>query len=149
MKKNLLNKLYKLKMKYLKELLVKIINVLLKSFSYMIVQNIGNIYVIKENLESVVLYQFGEYDDCGNWCFFKGNFIGKYKNLLWGLDFFNNLLKNDFMSIFKILDVEKLFKLGLSNVNESFNNILRFKVLKDKYYFESLSLVYRLFVVVC
>lgn len=69
--------------------------------------------------------------------------------MLWGLDFFNNLLKNDFMSIFKILDVEKLFKLGLSNVNESFNNILRFKVLKDKYYFESLSLVYRLFVVVC
>ncbi|XP_052682531.1 uncharacterized protein LOC128163085 isoform X2 [Crassostrea angulata] len=149
MKKNLSNKLYKLKTKYPKELSVKTINALLKSFSYMIAQNTGNIYAIKENLESVVLHQFGEHDDCGNWCSFKGNPTGKHKNLPWGLDLSNNSLKNDLMSIFKTLDAEKLSKLGSSNVNESFNNILRSKAPKDKHYSESSSLAHRLSAAVC
>uniref|UniRef100_A0A8W8JLN1 Exonuclease domain-containing protein n=1 Tax=Magallana gigas TaxID=29159 RepID=A0A8W8JLN1_MAGGI len=119
------------------------------SSSYMIAQNTGNIYAIKENLESVVLHQFGEHDDCGNWCSFKGNPTGKHKNLPWGLDLSNNSLKNDLMSIFKTLDAEKLSKLGSSNVNESFNNILRSKAPKDKHYSESSSLAHRLSAAVC
>lgn len=105
----------------------------------MIAHNTGNIDAIKENLESVVLHQFGEHDDCGNWCSFKGNPTGKHKNLPWGLDLSNNSLKNDLMSIFKTLDAEKLSKLGSNNVNESFNNILRYKAPKDKHYSESSS----------
>lgn len=89
------------------------------------------------------------WEDCGNWCTFKGNHTGKQKNLPRGLDLSNNSLKNDLMSIFKTLDAGKLSKFGTSNVNESFKNILRYKAPKDKHYSESSRLAHRLSYAVC
>lgn len=68
---------------------------------------------------------------------------------MWGVDFINIELKRLLLLVFKKFDFEKLSKLDLSNSNESFNNIFRLKVLKDKYYSDGGSLAYRLSVVVC
>lgn len=75
--------------------------------------------------------------------------LRKYKNLFWGVDLKNEYFKEDILKIFKKLDVQKLSKLDSINLNESFNNILRLKVFKDKYYSESVSLQNRFVVVVC
>ncbi|XP_062619911.1 uncharacterized protein LOC134281467 [Saccostrea cucullata] len=148
-KKNLSNQLYQLKSRYPKDLSVKTINALLKSFNYMIAQNTGKEEEIKRNLTSVVLHQFGEHGTCGNWCELKENPSGKHKNLPWGLDLHNNSLKRDLLQVFSKLDPSKLCKLDSSNPNESFNNILRSKAPKDKHYSESSSLSHRISAAVC
>lgn len=147
-KKNIFNKFYKLKLKY-KEFFVKMITVIMKSFSYMLVQCKEDMDKIEKFIDFVVFYQFGDYVKCGEWCNMKENLIVRYKNFLWGVDLQNEKLKIDLLILFRDFDFSKLSRLDFSNCNESFNNMLRFKVLKDKYYSESGSLVYRFFVVVC
>lgn len=147
-KKNISNQLFKLKEKY-KEMSVKIINALIKSFGYMLAQSKGSVDLIQDNVESVVHHQFGVHDKCGAWCRMKTDGSRKHKNLPWGADLKNEHLKEDILKIFKKLDVQKLSKLDSTNPNESFNNILRSKAPKDKHYSESVSLQNRLAAAVC
>lgn len=147
-KKNISNKLYALKLKH-KELSVKTINALMKSFSYMLAQCKQDMQKIQSNLDSVVLHQFGEHQQCGEWCHIKGNPEAKHRNLPWGLDLKSKELKEALLSLFRELDSKKLSSLNSSNPNESFHNTLRSKAPKDKHYSESASLSHRLAAAVC
>lgn len=147
-KKNISNKLYKLKSKH-KELSVKTITAIMKSFSYMLAQCKEDTDKIEKSIDSVVLHQFGDHVKCGEWCNMKENPTARHKNLPWGADLQNEKLKTDLLTLFRDLDPSKLSRLDSSNCNESFNNTLRSKAPKDKHYSESGSLAYRLSAAVC
>ncbi|CAG2238121.1 unnamed protein product [Mytilus edulis] len=132
-KKNISNRLHKIKGKY-KELSVKTITALLKSFSFMLAQNKGDSDRIKNSLPSVVLHQFGNHDGCGDWCQMKNKPTAKHRNLPWGADLKDENLKKDLLKVFTDLDPGKMSKLDSSNPNESFNNTVRSKAPKDKHY---------------
>ncbi|XP_076113426.1 uncharacterized protein LOC143081077 [Mytilus galloprovincialis] len=147
-KKNISNRLHKIKGKY-KELSVKTITALIKSFSFMLAQNKGDSDRIKNSLPSVVLHQFGNHDGCGDWCQMKNKPTAKHRNLPWGADLKDENLKKDLLKVFTDLDPGKMSKLDSSNPNESFNNTVRSKAPKDKHYSESGSLAHRLSAAVC
>ncbi|CAC5374563.1 unnamed protein product [Mytilus coruscus] len=147
-KKNISNRLHKIKGKY-KELSVKTITALLKTFSFMLAQNKGDSDRIKNSLPTVVLHQFGKHDGCGDWCQMKNNPTAKHRNLPWGADLKDENMKKDLLKVFTDLDPGKLSKLDSSNPNESFNNTVRSKAPKDKHYSESGSLAHRLSAAVC
>jgi hypothetical protein len=147
-KKNISGQLYKLKDRY-KEMSVKTINALMKSFGYMLAQCKESSEEIKQRMDSVVLHQFGDHGLCGNWCRLKENSSRKHRNLPWGADLKNENMKQDLLRIFRGLDIKKLSKLDSTNRNESFNNILRSKAPKDKHFSENISLQNRLAAAVC
>ena len=147
-KKNISNKLYKLKPKY-KELSIKSINAIMKSFGYLLAQAKGDEEAILKGLPSVVLHQFGQHNNCGSWCRLKDHTASQHRNLPWGADLQDRQLKEDLLTIFKDLKIEKLSKMDSTNSNESFNNIVRSKAPKDKHYSESGSLQHRLAAAAC
>ena len=147
-KKNISNKLYQLKPKY-KELSIKSINAIMKSFGYLLGQAKGNPEAIRSGMPAVVLHQFGLHNNCGNWCRLKDNTTARHRNLPWGADLQNSQLKKELLAIFSNLDVNKLSKMDSTNRNESFNNIVRSKAPKDKHYSESGSLNRRLAAAAC
>lgn len=69
-KKNITNQVFKLKAKY-KELTIKAINGIMKSFEYMLAQSKSEAGTIRRNLPAVVLHQFGSHSDCSSWCRMK------------------------------------------------------------------------------
>ena len=147
-KKNITNQLFKLKPKY-KELTIKAIHGIMKSFNYMLAQSKCEADTIRRNLPAVVYHQFGIHSDCATWCRMKAFPTSKHRNLPWGADLISTELKEELLKIFMKLDVNKLAKLDSTNRNENFNNIVRSKAPKDKHYSESISLQDRLAAAVC
>ena len=81
----------------------------MKGFSYMLSQAKGDKNYVREELQSVVLHQFGNHSHCRTWCAISKNPTKKHKDLV------NNDLKQSLLAIFTKFDPDKLCKLDTSN----------------------------------
>ena len=83
-KTNVSKQLYALKTKE-KGLSVKVINYIMRNFSYMLSQNQQNIQGIENGLKAVVGHMFGDHTFCDtHWCVFLENQTAKFRHLPYG-----------------------------------------------------------------
>ncbi|CAB3983115.1 exonuclease R569 [Paramuricea clavata] len=118
----------------------KVINYLVKCFSYGIAQNKGNSKKIQSAIRNVVPHAFGKHDYCDTtWCHYKED-PGKYKHksLPYGKDLYGDKLEAALQQIFKDYSTdivaEKLAPLTNSQRNESLNGVIGSKNPKIRFY---------------
>ena len=118
----------------------KVINYLVKCFSYGIAQNKGNPKGIQATIQCIVPHAFGDHTNCEiAWCGFKENPISyKHKDLPYGKDLFGDKLKSALEHIFNDYSTEavaeKLAPLLNSQRNEALNSIVGLKNPKIRFY---------------
>ena len=106
MKRSLTTRLYNLKQSAKfpdsSTLSTKVINYLVKCFSYAITQNKGNPKEIEKTIKCIVSHAFGNHADCDtSWCGYKDELTNyKHKTLPYGKDLFGDSLKNALHNIF-------------------------------------------------
>lgn len=106
MKKSLTTRLYNLsqnaKFPDSSILLQKVINYLVKCFSYGVAQNKGNARAIKATINCIVPHAFGDHKNCDNkWCKFKQDAASyKHHDLPYGKDLFGDKLRSALENIF-------------------------------------------------
>ncbi|XP_028390793.1 uncharacterized protein LOC114515695 [Dendronephthya gigantea] len=134
MKRSLTTRLYNLKQnaKFPESstLSTKVINYLVRCFSYAITQNKGNPNEIKKAVESIVPHAFGNHADCDiSWCGYKGDLTNyKHKTLPYGKDLFGENLMNALNNIFNDYCTEtvvnKIAPCSNSQRNEALNSVV-------------------------
>ena len=109
----------------------KVINYLVKYFSYAITQNKGNsIEIKKKTIECIVPHAFGDHTECKtSWCGYKRDLNNyKHKSLPHGKDIFGESLKNALNNIFCDYCMEtvvaKIAPCSNSQRNETLNSVV-------------------------
>ena len=127
----------------------KVINYLVKCFSYCVTQNKGNPLALKTVLKSIVPHAFGDHSTCNeSWCRAKQDPQHyKHSDLPYGKDLFGAELRSSVQSIFDEyctdLVVQKLAPAANSQRNEALNSTIGSKHPKIRYYGGSASNDYR------
>lgn len=128
----------------------KVINYLIKCFSYCVHQNKDNKSELSKHLKCIVPHAFGDHSNCDqSWCRFYTNPEAYHHNELpYGKDLHGEELKNALTLIFEeyTTDVvlEKLTPCLNSQRNESLNGTIGSKNIKIRYYGDSGSSDFRL-----
>lgn len=128
----------------------KVINYLVKCFSYCVHQNKNNKSELTKHLKCIVPHAFGDHSNCDqSWCRFYTNPETYHHNELpYGKDLHGVELKNALTQIFEeyTTDVvlEKLTPCLNSQRNESLNGTIGSKNIKIRYYGDSSSSDFRL-----
>ena len=118
----------------------KVINYLVKCFSYVIAQNKGNAKAIKANIACIVPHTFGDHKNCDiKWCKFKQDATSyKHHDLPYGKDLFGEKLRSALEKIFSdyCTDAvaEKLAPVTNSQRNEALNSVVGSKNPKIRFY---------------
>ncbi|XP_068674351.1 uncharacterized protein [Montipora foliosa] len=118
----------------------KVINHLVKCFSYAIAQNKGDSKGIQAALRCIVPHAFGDYCNCAvTWCGFKTDPASyKHKELPYGKDLHGEKLQSALNNIFKdyCTDAvaEKLAPMTNSQRNETLNSVVGSKNPKIRFY---------------
>ncbi|XP_052080047.1 uncharacterized protein LOC127718130 [Mytilus californianus] len=146
-KHNIISKINELKPKH-KELSGMVCDAIVKNFTYVVNQNVGNPSGIEDGLHASIKHIFGEHDNCNEtWCGYlkdKDSYI--HSNLPRGKDLCSSELRSDLEKLFiqkMVPQSKKLSNLGSSQANESFNNLIALKAPKTKHFSTSASLNYR------
>ncbi|XP_052084970.1 uncharacterized protein LOC127722154 [Mytilus californianus] len=146
-KHNIISKINELKPKH-KELTGMVCDAIVKNFTYVVNQNVGNPSGIEDGLHASIKHIFGEHDNCNEtWCGYlkdKDSYI--HSNLPRGKDLCSSELRSDLEKLFiqkMVPQSKKLSNLGSSQANESFNNLIALKAPKTKHFSTSASLNYR------
>lgn len=144
MKRSLTTRLYNLgqtaKFDNCSPLSQKVINHLVKCFSYAIAQNKGDSKGIQAALRCIVPHAFGDHSNCGvTWCGFKSDPASyKHKDLPYGKDLHGEKLQSALNNIFKdyCTDAvaEKLAPMTNSQRNEALNSVVGSKNPKIRFY---------------
>ena len=146
MKKIIANELYAIQKQH-KQLSVKVIKYIQKSFNYMWQQNRGNSDRIKEGLNAIPFHPFADHQFCSdNWCGYLQDPEGyRYKSLPYCRPLTDLALQADLKKIFHKLvpQAEKLANLESTQANESLNNSIASKAPKARFYSGSESLNFR------
>ena len=127
----------------------KVINYLVKCFSYCVTQNKGNPLALQTALKSIVPHAFGVHSTCNeSWCRAKQDPQNyKHSDLPYGKDLFGAELRSSVQSIFDEyctdLVVQKLAPAANSQRNEALNSTIGSKNPKIGYYGGSASNDYR------
>ena len=127
----------------------KVINYLVKCFSYCVTQNKGNPLALQTALKSIVPHAFGDHSTCNeSWCRAKQDPQNyKHSDLPYGKDLFGAELRSSVQSIFDEyctdLVVQKLAPAANSQRNEALNSTIGSKNPKIRYYGGSASNDYR------
>ena len=144
MKRSLTTRLYNLKQNARfpnsSTLSQKVINYLVKCFSYAITQNKGNPEEIKKAIECIVPHAFGDHAKCKiSWCGYKchpNNY--KHKSLPHGKDLLGESLKDALHNIFSDYCTEtvvtKVAQCSNSQRNETLNRVVGSKNPKIRFY---------------
>ena len=118
----------------------KVINYLVKCFSYAIAQNKGNPEEIKKAIECIVPHAFGDHTKCNiSWCGYKSDLINyKHKTLPHGKDLFGESLKKALNNLFNDYCTEtvvnKVAPCSNSQRNETLNSVVGSKNPKIRFY---------------
>ena len=118
----------------------KVINYLVKCFSYGIAQNKGNAKAIQANIACIVPHAFGDHKNCDiKWCKFKQDATSyKHHDLPYGKDLFGEKLRSALEKIFSdyCTDAvaEKLAPVTNSQRNEALNSVVGSKNPKIRFY---------------
>ena len=118
----------------------KVINHLVKCFSYAIAQNKGDSKGFQAALRCIVPHAFGDHSNCGvTWCGFKSDPASyKHKDLPYGKDLHGEKLQSALNNIFKdyCTDAvaEKLAPMTNSQRNEALNSVVGSKNPKIRFY---------------
>lgn len=118
----------------------KVINYLVKCFSYAIAQNKGNPQGILSTIKCIVPHAFGNHTDCSiGWCGYKDDPLTyKHKMLPYGRDLFGEKLKSSLEAIFNDYCTEtvatKLAPFTNSQRNEALNSVIGSKNPKIRFY---------------
>ena len=118
----------------------KVINYLVRCFSYAIAQNKGNQQEIQKAIACIVPHAFGNHTNCHiTWCRYKDNPTNyTHKILPYGKDLFSEELKSALTTIFSDYSTEtvaeKLAPFSNSQRNEALNSVVRSKNPKIRFY---------------
>ena len=144
MKRSLTTRLYNLsqneKFDNCSPLSQKVINYLVKCFSYATAQNKGDPKGIQAAIKSIVPHAFGDHSNCEtSWCKFKSNpGTYKHKELPYGKDLHGKKLELELNNIFNDYSTdavaEKLAPLTNSQRNEALNSVIGSKNPKIRFY---------------
>ena len=121
-------------------LLQKVINYLVKCFSYGVAQNKGNAKAIQPTINSIVPHTFGDHKNSDNkWCKFKQDPAScKHHDLLYGKDLFGDELRSALENIFSDYCTDavadKLAPMTNSQKNEALNSVVDSKNPKIRCY---------------
>ena len=149
MKRSLSTRLYNLsqrmKLPNCSILSQKVINYLVKCFSYCIQQNKGNKSELSKSLKSIIPHAFGDHSNCNpSWCRFHSNpSTYTHNELPYGEDLHGDALQNALNEIFAEFTtevvLEKLAPCLNSQRNESLNGTVGSKNPKIRFYGDSES----------
>ena len=143
MKRSLTTRLYNLsqhgKFDNCSPLSQKVINYLVKCFSYATAQNKGDSKGIQAAIKSIVPHAFGNHSKCDSWCKFKSNpATYRHKDLPHGKDLHGEKLQSALTNIFNdyCTDAvaEKLAPMTNSQRNEALNSVIGSKNPKIRFY---------------
>ena len=144
MKRSLTTRLYNLaqnkKIDNCSPLSHKVINYLVKCFSYATAQNKGNSKRIQAAVRSIVPHAFGDHSNCvGSWRGFKNDPISyRHKDLPYGKDLYGEKLQSALNNIFNDYCTnavaEKLAPMTNSQRNEALNSVIGSKNPKIRCY---------------
>jgi len=118
----------------------KVINYLVKCFSYSISQNKGNPSALQKSLKSIVPHSFGNHENCHeSWCGAKKDLINyKHSDLPYGKDLYGDDLRKALERIFDEyytdIVVAKLSPGANSQRNEAINSVIGSKNPKIRFY---------------
>ena len=118
----------------------KVINYLVKCFTYCIAQNKGDHKNMKRSMQNIIPHAFGEHQGCDeSWCAFKKNPSDyTHKDLPYGKSLHGECLRSALMSLFGEYStdtvIKKLIPVANSQRNESLNSVVGSKNLKIRYY---------------
>ena len=130
-------------------LLQKVINYLVKSFTYCVAQNKGDTTNMKNGIESIVPHAFGIHTACREtWCWFKKNPSNyNHSDLPYGKDLQGDSLQSALKSLFDEYStdivISKLAPVANLQQNESLNSVVGSKNPKIRFYWESESSDFR------
>ena len=128
----------------------KVINYLIKCFSYSVPQNEDDKHELSKSLKSIIPHAFGDHSKCNpTWCRFHTNPTTYVHNELpYGKDLHGDALENALNDIFAEyttdLVLEKLAPCLNSQRNESLNGTIGSKNIKIRYYGDSESSDFRI-----
>ncbi|XP_031570272.1 uncharacterized protein LOC116304652 [Actinia tenebrosa] len=127
----------------------KVINYLVKCFSYSVSQNKGNPDKLKNSLLSKVPHAFGKHHLCSElWCRAQNDDNYKHSDLPYGKDLYGEEIKTALARIFDEyctdLVIQKLSPAANSQRNESLNSVIGSKNPKIRYYGGSESSDFRI-----
>ncbi|XP_061171364.1 uncharacterized protein LOC133180923 [Saccostrea echinata] len=148
-KKGFTKQLYELGKRYKELKQAEVIPYIQRCFAYAIQSNAGNSTKVEEDLDRIVPHIFGDHNKCSaaQWCTYNENPSSfRYKSLPGGRPLQNEDLKQeleDLVSKYRYR-TENLSKLGSTQANESFNNLVATKAPKSRNYGGSYSLEQRL-----
>ncbi|XP_048514966.1 uncharacterized protein LOC125501887 [Athalia rosae] len=129
--KHFVNELYRLQKQFTEIKQRKTIPHLKKCFGYAVSQNKGNAAQLADALRQIPDHAFGNHENCGKWCSRKSNDDKKQKILLKDAALYNKL-KQIFI---KYANNAAEFSIAASSqANESVNNIMAHKALKNRCY---------------
>ena len=118
----------------------KVINYLVKCFSYSITQNKGNSKEIQATIRCIIPHAFGDHSNCAtSWCgYTEDPDTYKHKDLPYGKDLHGDKLRSALENIFNdyCTDTvaEKLAPMTNSQRNEALNSVVGFKNPKIRFY---------------
>ncbi|XP_068700225.1 uncharacterized protein [Montipora foliosa] len=118
----------------------KVINYLVKCFSYGVAQNKGNAKAIQKAINCIVPHAFGDHKNCDNkWCrFMQDPASYKHHDLPYGKDLFGDKLRSALENIFSDYCTDavadKLAPMTNSQRNEALNSVVGSKNPKIRFY---------------
>ena len=118
----------------------KVINYLVKCFSYGVAQNKGDAKAIQATINCIVPHAFGDHKNCDNkWCKFQQDPASyKHQNLPYGKDLFGDKLRSALENIFSDYCTDavadKLAPMTNSQRNEALNSAVGSKNPKLRFY---------------
>ena len=116
----------------------KVINYLVKCFSYATAQNKGDSKGIQAAIKSIVPHAFGNHSKCDSWCKFKSNpATYRHKDLPHGKELHGEKLQSALTNIFNdyCTDAlaEKLAPMTNSQRNEALNSVIGSKIQRSDF----------------